>query len=75
MISLFFSIHFDVYLANLSTVLKRCEEVNIILKLGKHSFHSTKGIVSGYKVVKKQIDVDKTKMDMISNIPVPISMK
>jgi len=33
------------------------------------------GIVFGHKVSKKGIEVDKAKVDLIANLPVPSSMK
>jgi len=33
------------------------------------------GILLGHKVSKKGIEVDKTKVDLISNLPVPSSVK
>jgi len=66
---------FDVCLANLSIVLKRCEEVNVILSWEKSHFMVQEGIVLGHKVSEKGIEVDKAKVDLISNLPVPSSVK
>jgi len=65
----------DVCLADLSTVLKRCEEVNLILSWEKSHFMIQEGNVSGHKVSKKRIEVDKVKVDLISNLSIPSSMK
>jgi len=54
-----FGSSFDVCLANLSTVLKRCEEVNLVLSWEKSHFMVQEGIVLGHKVSKKGIEVDK----------------
>jgi len=67
-----FGSSFDVCLANLSTVLKRCEEVNLVLNWEKIHFVVQEGIVLGHKVSKKEIEVDK---NLISNLPVPSSVK
>ena len=52
-----FGSSFDVCLANLSTVLKRCEEVNLVLSWEKSHFMVQEGIVLGHKVSKKGIEV------------------
>ena len=58
---------FDVCLTNLSTVLKRCQEVNLVLSWEKSHFIVQEGIRLGHKVSKKGIEVDKAKVDFISN--------
>ena len=70
-----FGSSFYVCLITLSTVLKRCEEVNLILSWEKSHFMVQEGIVLGHKVSKKGIEVDKAKIDLISNLPVPSSVK
>ena len=70
-----FGSSFDVWLANLSTVLKRCEEVNLVLGWEKSHFMVQEGIILGHKVSKKGIEIDKAKVDLISNKPVPSSVK
>ena len=66
---------FDVCLVNLSTILKRYEEVNLVLSWEKSHFMVREGIVLGHKVSKMGIEVDKAKVDLISNLPVPSSVK
>jgi len=70
-----FSSSFDMRLANLSTILKRYEEGNLVLSWKKSHFMAQEGIVLGHKVSKKRIEVDKAKVDLISNLPVPSSVK
>jgi len=70
-----FGSSFDVCLANLSTVLKRCEEVNLVLSWEKSHFIVQEGIVLGHKVSKKGIEVDKAKVDLIANLPLPSYVK
>ena len=60
-----FGSSFDVCLTNLSTVLKRFEEVNLILSWKKSHFMIQEGIVLGHKVSKMGIEVDKDKDDLI----------
>ena len=54
-----FGSSFDVCLANLSIVLIRCEEVNLVLSREKSRFIVQEGIVLGHKVSKKGIEVDR----------------
>ena len=63
----------DVCLANLSTALKRYEEMNLVLSWEKS--HFMEGIVLGYKVSKKGIEVGKAKVDLIATLPVPSFVK
>jgi len=70
-----FSSSFDDCLANLSNVLKKYEEVNLVLSWKKSHFVVQEGIVLGHKVSKKGIEVDKPKIDLISNLSVPTFVK
>jgi len=70
-----FGSFFGVCLANLSIVLKRCEEANLVLSLEKSHFMVQEEIVLGHKVSRKGIEVDKVKVDLISSLPVPSSIK
>jgi len=70
-----FGSSFDVCLANLSTVLKTYEEVNLVLSWEKSHFVVQEGIVLDHKVFKKGIEVDKAKVDLIANPSVPSSVK
>ena len=70
-----FDISFNECLANLSTVLKICEEVNLVLSWEKSHFMVQEGIVLGHRMSEKGIEVDKAKIDLISNLPVPTSVK
>ena len=66
-----FGSSFDVCLANLSTMLKICEEVNLVLSWEKSHFMVEEGIVLEHKVSKKGIEVDKAKVDLICNLSGP----
>jgi len=70
-----FDISFNECLANLSTVLKRCVEVNLVLSWERSHFMTQEEIVLDHRVFEKGIEVDKSKIDLISNLPVPTSMK
>ena len=65
----------EVCLANLSTILNGCEEVNFVLSWVKSHFMVKEGIMVGYKAFKKGIELDKVKVEPISNFPVPSSIK
>ena len=55
-------------LENLKRVLKRCQEKNLVLNWEK-------GIVLGHIVLREGIEVDKAKVELISNLPTPKCVK
>ena len=58
---------FDGCLENLTKVLKRCIESNLVLSWKKSHFLVRKGIVLGHVISKRGIEVDKAKVELISN--------
>ena len=66
---------FDDCLSNLQKVLIRYEEKNLVLNWEKCHFMVTTGIVLGHIVSSKGIEVDKSKIELISNLPPPNSIK
>ncbi|CAL8174473.1 unnamed protein product [Prunus armeniaca] len=70
-----FGSSFDDCLHHLSLVLKRCQETNLILNWEKCHFMVRQGIVLGHVVSSKGIEVDKAKINIISNLPPPSSVK
>jgi len=70
-----FGSSFDECLANLFTLLKRCEELNLVLSWKKSHFMVQEEIVLGHRLSKKGIDVDKAKIDLIHILPIPTSVK
>ena len=66
---------FDDCLENLRKVLVRCEEKNLVLNWEKCHFMVTQGIVLGHIVSEKGIQVDRAKIDIISNLPIPRSVR
>nr|GEX08756.1 reverse transcriptase domain-containing protein [Tanacetum cinerariifolium] len=56
-------------------VLKWCEDTNLCLNWEKSHFMIKEGIVLGHKISEKGIEVDKAKVDVISKIPYPTSVK
>ncbi|RDX81778.1 Retrovirus-related Pol polyprotein from transposon 17.6, partial [Mucuna pruriens] len=66
---------FDTCLKNLSKVLKRCIDTNLVLNFEKCHFMVTKGIVLGHLVSNRGIEVDKSKIDIITAFPNPTSVR
>ena len=61
---------FERCLTNLSEVLKRCEDCNLVLHWEKFHFMVKQVIFS-----KKGIKVDRAKVEVIERLPPPISVK
>ncbi|XP_057500991.1 uncharacterized protein LOC130785012 [Actinidia eriantha] len=70
-----FGSSFESCLYNLAKVLKRCVETNLVLSWEKSHFMVREGIVLGHIVSKRGIEVDKAKVDLISKLPHPSSVK
>ena len=70
-----FGSSFDSCLDHLEFVLRRCEECNLVLNLGKCHFMVNQGTVLGHVVSSKGIQVDKAKIDLINKLPPPTSVK
>jgi Reverse transcriptase (RNA-dependent DNA polymerase) len=70
-----YGISFNDCLTNLSKVLKRCEEVNLILNWGKYHFMVREGVVLGHLVSFKGLEVDKAKVEVIEKLPKPTNVK
>src|SRR5436190_3724218 len=66
---------FDTCLDNLSRVLVRCKEKNLLLNWEKCHFMVQRGIVLGHIISKDGIQVDKAKVDLISNLPPPRNIR
>ena len=62
-------------LSNLTKVLSRCEEKNLVLNWEKCHFMVRQGIVLGHIVSSKGLEVDKAKIDLISNLPAPKTVR
>ena len=67
----FFGDSFEKCLEILKKVLERCQEKNLVLNWEKCHFMVTQGIVLGHIVSKNGIEVDKAKVELISNLPTP----
>lgn len=70
-----YGLKFEACLHNLSLVLERCEERNLVLNWEKCHFMVKEDIVLGHKVSSKGIDVDKVKVDAIEELPTSASVK
>ncbi|KAL4368391.1 hypothetical protein GQ457_05G022220 [Hibiscus cannabinus] len=66
---------FDNCLSNLEKVLIRCKETNLVLNWEKCHFIVDEGIVLGHKISSKGMEVDKTKIEVISKLPPPTTVK
>ncbi|KAJ4718833.1 DNA-directed DNA polymerase [Melia azedarach] len=70
-----FGSSFDNCLENLALVLQRCEETNLILNWEKCHFMVQEGIVLGYHISAKGIEVDRAKIEIIEKLPPPTSVR
>ena len=66
---------FDNCLHNLTLVLQRCIETNLLLNSEKWNFMVEQGIVLGHVVSFRGIEVDKAKVDTIQSLPYPTSVR
>ncbi|KAL4295522.1 hypothetical protein GQ457_12G014640 [Hibiscus cannabinus] len=66
---------FDNCLSNLEKVLIRCKETNLVLNWEKCHFMVDEGIVLGHKISSKGMEVDRAKIEVISKLPPPTTVK
>ena len=66
---------FDNCLHNLTLVLKRCIETNLVLNWEKCHFMVREGIVLGHRISGRGIEVDRAKIKIIEKLPPPTSIK
>nr|GEX90709.1 hypothetical protein [Tanacetum cinerariifolium] len=72
---LVFGNSFQSCLSHLERMLKRCEDTNLCLNWEKSHFIVKEGIVLDYKISKQGIEVDKAKVDVITKLPHPTTVK
>nr|GEV06336.1 reverse transcriptase domain-containing protein [Tanacetum cinerariifolium] len=72
---LVFGNSFQSCLSHLEKTLKRFEDTNLCLKWEKSHFVVKEGIVLGHKISKEGIEVDKAKVDVITKLPHPTTVK
>nr|GEX73180.1 reverse transcriptase domain-containing protein [Tanacetum cinerariifolium] len=65
---LVFGDSFSSCLSNLYKMLKRCEDINLVLNWEKCHFMCKEGIVLGHKISKSRIEVDREKVDVIAKL-------
>jgi hypothetical protein len=70
-----FGSSFHECLHRLTLVLVRCKEKNLVLNWEKCHFMVKQGIVLGHVISHRSIEVDKAKVDLISNLPPPHTVK
>nr|GEV31797.1 hypothetical protein [Tanacetum cinerariifolium] len=66
---------FQSCLSHLERMLKRCEDTNLCLNWEKSHFMVKEGIVLGHKISKQGIEIDKAKVDVITKLPYPTTVK
>ncbi|KAH9697834.1 hypothetical protein KPL71_023778 [Citrus sinensis] len=66
---------FDRCLDNLTLVLKRCIDTNLMLNWEKFHFMVNQGIVLGHVISERGIEVDKSKIDFIRSLSPPTSVR
>ena len=66
---------FDDCLHNLTLVLKRCMETNLVSNWEKCHFMVREGIVLGHRVSGRGIEVDRAKIEIIEKLNPPTSVK
>nr|GEX27073.1 reverse transcriptase domain-containing protein [Tanacetum cinerariifolium] len=66
---------FQSCLTHLEKMLKRCEDTNLCLNWEKSHFMVKEDIVIGHKIYKQGIEIDKAKVDVISKLPHPTTVK
>ena len=66
---------FENCLHNLTLVLKRCMETNLVLNWEKCHFMVREGIVLGHRISERGIEVDRAKIEIIEKLPPPTLVK
>ncbi|KAM1265683.1 hypothetical protein ACFX2J_035340 [Malus domestica] len=66
---------FDTCLHNLSLVLKHCQETNLVLNWEKCHFMVSHGLVLGHIISEKGIEVDKSKVELVSSLPIHTTVR
>nr|GEY95521.1 reverse transcriptase domain-containing protein [Tanacetum cinerariifolium] len=66
---------FQSCLSHLEKMSKRCEDTNLCLNWENSHFMFKEGIVIDHKISKEGIEVDKAKVDVITKIPHPTTVK
>ncbi|KAI3743725.1 hypothetical protein L1987_56790 [Smallanthus sonchifolius] len=70
-----FGMSFEKCLDQLTKVLKRCVERNLVLSWEKSHFMVREGVVLGHVVSERGMEVDRAKVNVISTLPPPTNVK
>ncbi|KAD6454877.1 hypothetical protein E3N88_09583 [Mikania micrantha] len=70
-----FGSSFDKCLNQLTKVLKRCVETNLVLSWEKSHFMVREGVVLGHVISERGMEVDRAKINLISTLPPPTNVK
>nr|GEV10140.1 reverse transcriptase domain-containing protein [Tanacetum cinerariifolium] len=70
-----FGSSFENCLSRLDKMLQRCEDTKLCLNWEKSHFMVKEGIVLGHKISKNGIEVDKAKIDVITKLHHPTTVK
>ena len=70
-----YGISFDCCLESLAKVLARCVDTNLVLNFEKCHFMVRQGIVLGHVVSHEGISVDPAKVNVITTLPHPSSVR
>ncbi|KAI3523607.1 hypothetical protein L1887_01861 [Cichorium endivia] len=62
-------------LGNLTKILQRCIETNLVLNYEKCHFMVDQGLILGHVVSEKGLEVDKAKIDIIKSLPYPTCVR
>ncbi|CAA7040220.1 unnamed protein product [Microthlaspi erraticum] len=66
---------FESCLGNLGRVLQRCEDKHLVLNWEKCHFMVRDGIVLGHRISERGIEVDKAKIEVMTNLQPPKTVK
>ncbi|XP_052622330.1 uncharacterized protein LOC128127697 [Lactuca sativa] len=66
---------FDICLRNLTKILQRCIETDLVLNFEKCDFMVDQGLILGHVVSKRGLEVDKAKIDVIKSLPYPKNVR
>ena len=66
---------FDSYLAHLTKILEVCVRKRLVLSWEKSHFMVREGVVLGHLISGKGLEVDKAKIEVIQNLPLPTTLR
>ena len=69
-----FGVDFDCCLAHITKILEVCVRKGLVLSWEKSHFMVREGVVFGHLVSGKGLEVDKAKIEVIQNLPLPTTL-